>query len=539
MIDWSDVQGIVLKGYKDKPMSVFALVKVTDRAAACGWLDSIATALTVVSDLTSPEPGSARPGASNAAESGAKVPAEDSCYLNIAFTRSGLEALGMEKPDLDGFSDEFLEGMAPDPDGRSGPYTRRSGILGDIDVNAATHWSWGGIPAKGKKKRGDVAAIHRDEIHILLAVYGNTVASVNSALKVWVLDAKGVALCRNGAKGQGNPSLHQTNYPADGREHFGFVDSISQPILRGTKAAAKMSQSLDKSNVVEPGEFLFGYENERRLLPDGPTVAGKSDLKDVLPAKDGRKDLGKNGTYLVVRQLEQDVPAFNALIDTIADDLGESMSLNEAREWAAARLMGRFRTGAPLTPENTALSAAALVGGNRDNNDFLYYYADRDGLHCPISSHVRRANPRDSLGPDPESALLLSKRHRILRRGRLYGPHYDPDSGERGREAEHVERGLFFLGLNTDIAGQYENIQHSWVNNPHFAGQYEELDPIIGQGGDQTTSLTIQGRPVNLRLENISRLIKVRGGGYFFLPGKRAIRYLANLPGPSGSEPLG
>ena len=130
------------------------------------------------------------------------------------------------------------------------------------------------------------------------------------------------------------------------------------------------------------------------------------------------RDIRRNGTYLVFRQLEQDVPAFNAFVSDVAEKLGET------KEWVAARLLGRWREGEPLVAEKPN-------GSEEDRkNNFLYYYEDRSGLLCPIGAHIRRANPRDSLGPDPETALRLSKMHRIIRRGRPYGERWEPELGK-------------------------------------------------------------------------------------------------------------
>jgi hypothetical protein len=37
--------------------------------------------------------------------------------------------------------------------------------------------------------------------------------------------------------------------------------------------------------------------------------------------------------------------------------------------------------------------------------------------------------------------------------------------------------------------------------------------------------------PVRRRYTDLPRFVAVRGGAYFFLPGLRALRYLAALPG--------
>ena len=178
-----------------------------------------------------------------------------------------------------------------------------------------------------------------------------------------------------------------------------------------------------------------------------------------------------------------------------------------------------------------------------DADDFGYRDSDAHGFKCPIGSHVRRSNPRDTLGPDGPTALKTANRHRILRRGRSYG--HRPDDP---RVADTVDRGLLFLCLNTDIERQFEFVQQTWVNNPVFGGLNGEVDPLIGnisrtetaavnpnQGGSgngeaQSDAIfTVQADPLRTRVHNLERFVTVKGGAYFFLPSIRALRYLASL----------
>jgi len=122
-------------------------------------------------------------------------------------------------------------------------------------------------------------------------------------------------------------------------------------------------------------------------------------------------------------------------------------------------------------------------------------------------------------------ALSLVNMHRILRRGRVYGPPLDdPLGGDDG-----LERGLFFMCLNASIERQFEFVQHSWCNNTKFAGLYDERDPVAGDQPDQGGHFTLQERPIRRRGSGLPRFVTVRGGGYFFLPGIDALRMLSEL----------
>ena len=163
---------------------------------------------------------------------------------------------------------------------------------------------------------------------------------------------------------------------------------------------------------------------------------------------------------------------------------------------------------------------------------------------CPLGSHVRRTNPRDALDiEDPKESVAVSNRHRLLRRARSYGkplvaslePEAMLDEIRRGGKPAgealpQEERGLHFMCFNANISRQFEFVQHTWVNNPKFGGQYSDPDPLIGDQSSKYPDLkgtfTIQQFPVRRRITQVPRFVEVVGGAYFFTPGLRAIRYL-------------
>lgn len=138
------------------------------------------------------------------------------------------------------------------------------------------------------------------------------------------------------------------------------------------------------------------------------------------------------------------------------------------------------------------------------------------GHRCPLGAHVRRSNPRDSLGEDHETQIQIGKRHRIIRVGRSYE--------KQDKKGDAVEKGLLFMCLNADIERQYEFIQQTWVSSSSFQGLVAERDPIIGKhhGG----SFTIPSWEKVTVLKGIPKFITTRGGGYFFMPSRSALRYL-------------
>ena len=147
---------------------------------------------------------------------------------------------------------------------------------------------------------------------------------------------------------------------------------------------------------------------------------------------------------------------------------------------------------------------------------------DAKGHSCPIGSHIRRSNPRDSLPVGPAQSRAVSKRHRIIRRGRIYRePEPELQGGSNGRD-----QGLVFIALNADLRRQFEFIQQTWLNNPNCNGLQGEKDPLLGDN-DSSGMFTVQGSSTDKRLHGLSRFVKVKGGAYFFLPGVKALTFLA------------
>jgi Dyp-type peroxidase family len=451
-IEVEDAQGVVASAYGHLPQGCFLLLEIADPGLARGWFTEIA--------------GTVRTAAG-------RVEGE---AVNVALTPSGLQKLGAP---LAGFAREFQDGMTQ---------SSRRRVLGDTGDSAPEYWAWGSP---------DTAAID-----LALLLYAATPAALAQVLERY----------RN-LDGTGLREVHRLEARRDDREHFGFHDGISQPVIEGLHAGLPR-------DTIKAGEFLLGYENEYGQFTDRPLLDPAEDPHHLLPVDpqgSGRRDLGRNGTYLVLRQLAQDVPGFWSHLERVAQDSGNGYGDATA---LAARMVGRWPGGAPLVlspdRDDPALS---------DANDFAYHREDQAGLRCPIGAHLRRAHPRDSLDPNPgsESSLAIDRMHRLLRRGRLYGPRFDRQRAVNGGDAG--ERGLHFVCLCANLSRQFEFIQHTWVNSPKFDGLYEDADPLIGPPG---RTFTIQARPTRRRVRDLPSFVHVRGGAYFFLPGIRALRWLGS-----------
>ena len=78
---------------------------------------------------------------------------------------------------------------------------------------------------------------------------------------------------------------------------------------------------------------------------------------------------------------------------------------------------------------------------------------------------------------------------------------------------------------------QFEFAQNVWMNDRNFNELGNERDPIIG-AHDGTLEFKIPKRPIRKKIVGLPAFTTVRGGAYFFLPGLKALGYLASLNEP-------
>ncbi len=427
---------------------------------------------------------SALPLASAAAESKTDEPPEP--LLNLAFSYRGLSALGVDEALLERFSTPFVQGSDDE---------YRARVNGDVGADAPEHWAWGGPD---------------NPVHLVLLVFGRTPQSVAEHARRFLAQAHdhGLELVAD---------LEGTTLN-ERKEHFGFRDGIAQPLVEGS------GRGEIEGNTVAAGEFLLGHQDGYGNVSHSPVTSGGFAF-------------GINGSYLVFRQLEQDVVGFWRHL--ASQPGGDPVLL-------ASKMVGRWPSGAPLVrhperdPESPRFSdedAFTYLANDEDN--------DRYGARCPFGAHIRRANPRDwQLGMNPADSLELSNLHRILRRGRPYGAPLDASMTPSAllqaalatAPGTPAARGLQFLCFNTNIDRQFEFVQQQWLNNPKFAGQNSDADPLLGLhrplnelGVDPATFTQQSDVKTGLcpRATQLQQFVRVRGSAYFFMPSIPAVRLLS------------
>ncbi|WFU45128.1 Dyp-type peroxidase [Bradyrhizobium sp. CB82] len=395
--------------------------------------------------------------------------------IAIAFSFSGLTRLGCMETREHPFPTPFRSGMGSDV---------RALLLRDNPRK----WRWADVDGDG---------IARGPVHVLIAEW----TEKDAESPISDVDEKVFCVIRvendpcsfRKIEGETEEKLH---------EAFGFRDGLAQPVIQGlrqddgvglSKAKAEAGP-LYEDRVVSPGEFILGYRNEYDELAYCPNVEGWTESGR---AKHPGGRFALNGSYLAVRQIEQDVAAFDAFRALHGKEVCEKM-------------MGRQVTGLPLGWDpNKPMSDSKA-------DAFRFRVEDANGFTCPKGSHIRRVNPRDTLGVDVQSSIKSTKLHRLLRRGR---PYREESNGE-------TRKGIFFIACNADLERQFEFIQQRWVRNPSFVNLHAD-DPFVGSSDPKTfpKSFSMPGLASGEEV-SLATFTATLGGGYFFLPGIAALNFI-------------
>jgi Dyp-type peroxidase family len=383
-------------------------------------------------------------------------------------------------------------------------FSTRSEFLGDVNEQDPAKWRWTDCEDDPRGIHAQLMLFAEDEATLNQAVASETATLTGFGLSVFTAIQQKTRLGQDGLR----------------REHFGFVDGISQPILVDGRAVPVAERSLHE---IAAGEIVLGQVNTYDRPAPGPLVSSTNTAAAVLNdgSQKGTKDLGLNGAYLVTRQLRQDVAAFWQNMEAASKGLRDEAGNPATAKWLAEKALGRTQNGYMLQVGSNA-SASPVPPGQTPPNDMTFFKFDREGYGCPLTSHVRRANPRDGLAPDKNDVDLMiqaTNRHRIIRRGRTYGDPIDNPMVDDGND-----RGLLFQCLNSEIDRQFEFIQHTWLLNKMFGGAYDQTDPMIGPKCPfSIPSLPVRQQPL------LETYITAQGGGYFFMPSRRALQFFGAM----------
>ncbi len=463
-LDLADIQGNVLRGFGFSRVRHFALA-FGDPAAARQFVAGLL-----------PGAGGACPQVTSAEHWHEKP----RYTLNAGFTWAGLQALGVPAPILAAFPVAFQQGPAVRAGAADPDYPGGIG-LGDSGHSAPDKWVLGGISTQA--------------VHALVSLYTRSADALENASR----DLRAAFAAHSVTE----VSRHDGTALPHGGVHFGYRDGISQPNIDG----APGRRLADMQPEAGTGDFLLGR--------DYANTYGGNYLGGLPNA------LGDNATYGAFRILRQDVPGFEALLDRYAEEARMD------REQVAAKLMGRWRNGLPLTlSPDTPEPARPIPFEHLDKFDYApgpdhpAYYDDAQGLRCPVGAHIRRLNPR--------GAMAMGKPHsrRLVRRGVAYGPAWDP------AQPDEVERGLLGYFICGDLEMQYEFILRAWVNQDiSMHGLRGSREPILGLQPDTGGRFTIRTTDARdpIVLSGLPTLTDTRGSVYCMLPGVGGLRHLAEM----------
>jgi Dyp-type peroxidase family len=376
--------------------------------------------------------------------------------VSVALTYHGFKALGVPQASLDTFSWEFRQGMAA-----------RAKDLGDVGASSPANWE---EPLGSTDVHVVIVAVSPDQerLETALARARNTYRQMKGIEAIWRQNCHALP---------------------NEKEPFGYRDGISHPAIEGSGIPG----SNPKEEPLKAGEFVLGYADE---------LGGIQRTEPEV--------LGRNGTYVVFRKLHQRVAEFRRYLKSNSNTPADE-------ELLAAKMMGRWRSGAPLAlcpfHDDPALGADPLR-----NNDFMFQADDPAGMKTPGGSHIRRTNPRDA------SIAGVARIHRMIRRGTAYGPLLP----EGVLDDDGADRGLMFAFVGAHLGRQFEFVQSEWINDGIFFGAGSDKDPIIGST-DGSGSFTLPRKPVRRRCQGIPQFVVTRGGEYCFMPGLKALRWLSEL----------
>jgi Dyp-type peroxidase family len=486
-VDLDQIQGNVTPGFRKdhQDFLFFKLPQETfdtppDRAAARAWLRALQSSIATARDVATFNALFLKLKARIAAAGGTESPERylRSTWVNVAFTHIGHAAL---------YTGALGTNAQQSTAFRLGMFNRKDQTrdylpeLADSTVRDSVRTDWSSYlnPPTPTHEASQVA-------HLVVIIGADSEAELDAerADQIALATSHGLILVEQ----YSGVSL------GGGREHFGFKDGISQPDPNNLLDPAGWVTS---EQVAAPGEFIRGAGAE-------PTNTG---IRAVLPWE-------TNGSYMVLRRLDQNVHEFRAQGVAGAAALPGAPGMSPAL--FEAKCIGRW-------PDGTPLSGTPLI-------DAATYSGDPDGTQIPRFSHIRKAYPRDQATAKPQH-------HRLIRRGITFGPAYP--SLPAGAPANTEERGLIFVAYMASIEQQFEFLMHKWFGDQAFADTPPRpipgFDPIMGCPQNQPAASRSVNYPVpagaaiTYQTLSIARYIKLKGGGYFFSP---SIAHLATLATP-------
>jgi deferrochelatase/peroxidase EfeB len=543
LLDLADIQGGILRAYGRLgfPKGRAFFLTVTNAAQGRRLVERLRPRVTTAARWVNPKRGTPllrtrRPKLTDVirAEDVPDYPGEvqlvkPKVAINIGFSFLGLQALHVPTRTLRVMPDEFMDGMEA-----------RAPMLGDSPFLEQRDTIWREAKAR--------------PVHIMVLMNAEMDDAGQPVPELEAETAWLRALC---AESEGGVAILPGHGPAnldyqdmsavlrdqDGkkvpsnREHFGLADGFGEPVFAGQYGPrAEAIKRVGGGKLLAgggwgplaTGEFLLGYPDEAQEIPGA-----------AMPI-----EFSRNGTFMAFRKLHENVGRFEGWLDAQGAEMAAAagLSADDARATVAAKLIGRWPDGVPLAaaPDAAAWQAfnAQLAAAKAAKDETALkqiaaqfvsftFEGDAAGAACPITTHMRRVNPRATLGPVPGSGSALVNRRRILRRGLPYGavdPAKPDDAGEHG---------IIFLAVCSSLFRQFEFVQQQWVQYGLDFDVGSDTCPIVGnhgQTGQAPANYVIPVDPAGTAspfvCKGVPQFVEPRGGEYLFIPSMSALRLI-------------
>ncbi|KAG7094730.1 hypothetical protein E1B28_005549 [Marasmius oreades] len=381
--------------------------------------------------------------------------------VNIAFSHSGLTALGVNVDDL--LDTNFQMGQLED-----------APTLGDPGTG-----NW-------------VSAFVEQKVHGVFLLASDTQSNIDDELKSIQTALGGSITELHRLQGAARPGDQQ------GHEHFGYMDGVSQPAIEGF---------LDPEAgqfVAKPGAILLGEDGDGNMAT--------------------RPSWTKSGSFLAFRQLKQRVPEFNKFVADNALSV-PGLSKQENIDLFGARTVGRWKSGAPIDLSPLRDDPVLGNDHTRNNNftfdhpELSGFDVNTNQTLCPFSAHIAKIRPRAFL------SVTLNVAHIMRAGIPYGPEVTDAEAAaQTSSDDPALERGLAFVAYQSSLANGFTFLQRSWANNANFPKSNVGVDPIIGStnsGPPGDAQRTITGLdPTNFQKPIVVNedFVVSRGGEYFFSP---------------------
>lgn len=507
-LDLADIQGNILQAFvTGYPIARFVFLQIPDAPAGRAFIYAYRSRVTTA----------LRWDHSNAYD-GPILATKPDVAINLALTYKGMKALGLPTRTLAQLPPEFIDGMRA-----------RGKILGgDEEVSGQAKWD----------KAWD------DDIHILVGLNalldpetGTAVAQIGVETNYLqaLCNAHGIKIIgRHGTADSqwqdaaANMQKTKATYQPVPTEHFGFIDGISNPVFEGQFGEdphADVMMAIGQGKILPVKDPQTTPPEDRWApLATGEFLLGHPDEAQEIPGSAAPASLMRNGTFLVYRKLHENVGSFKSFIQEASTYYARVTGIAPADACLIlkAKIAGRWPDGVPLVVAPTIAAwhefTAKYAGQASDLPYVDFTYAgDPEGAKCPVTSHMRRTNPRDSF--DGASSALINRR-RLLRRGIPYGQTTDSDADEHG---------IIFLGMCASLSRQFEFIQQQWISYGLDANAGNDTCPLVGnRAGDAKFVMAVDPKTGEAPFiwSGIPKFVEMRGGEYFFLPSMTALRMI-------------